>query len=55
MSIYNNIKKCDNCNLLIKSKSNKIKYCKQCAKEIEKENVRKRVQKYRILHKDVTK
>ena len=34
MSIYNNIKKCDNCNLLIKSKSNRTKYCKECAKEI---------------------
>ena len=33
-----NIKKCEGCKILIKSKSNKQKYCPRCAKEIHKQN-----------------
>lgn len=32
------IKKCGNCGDYIKQKSNKTKYCKECAREIEKKN-----------------
>lgn len=45
--INNNLRCCINCGKQIKTKSNKTKYCPKCAKEIEKENIRKRVQKYR--------
>ncbi|WP_399548900.1 zinc finger domain-containing protein [uncultured Clostridium sp.] len=48
------MKKCENCGSYIKSKSNKTKYCPSCAKEIEKENTKIRVRKYRELH-NITK
>lgn len=38
---------CENCSKRFKPKSNKNKYCSKCAKEIEKELTRKRVENFR--------
>lgn len=52
--------KCENCNKLIKKTCNKTKYCKECAKEIERiqerENAKIRMRKYRnkLKNKNVT-
>ena len=42
----NKVKQCECCETPIKPKNNKNKYCLECAKEIERENHRKRQQKY---------
>lgn len=42
-----NIKACKSCDKPIKVRSNRTKYCVECAKEKEKENVRARVRKHR--------
>lgn len=37
----NNIKKCESCSVLIKQSNNKVKYCKECAREILQEQKNK--------------
>ena len=40
--------RCQKCNRIIKqSKTKPKKYCEECAKEVEKENTRERVRRYR--------
>jgi hypothetical protein len=49
LDYYNNIdkvKKCENCENIIKAKNNKTKYCDECAEEIEKENHKERNRKW---------
>ncbi|MBV4448885.1 hypothetical protein KM792_04280 [Clostridium tyrobutyricum] len=45
-----NIKKCEGCKILIKSKSNKQKYCPRCAKEMELEKYRRYNKKRKSNH-----
>lgn len=49
-STYNNeikVSECKCCGRLIVKKENKTMYCKECSKEVKKEQTRKRVEKFR--------